>query len=374
MPNETTSNADPDHWYDRAVATFETAVETAAEVQNANLACWANLWGTWNAPQQWVEQSQRFIGEMKPAGPPRIAGISQLIVQSLQLHLELAGKCFELGRSASLEEMQLRASDCWATSLSAMRAATHAAVASQAMAMTWPEFSDTTVSNGHVRGLHRSQVRRGDVLDGRPRVIVVGLNCRDNCSSAAISLAAALDFNVTDLTRIAERSAVGRFVKLPLEQPTGPVIELIGLILRRDPLVPVRLDDLRQGLGHLMRYLGSHNDLAPDDVAMVAIGCGSARIDGGFAMLLKLLDDAGYPGLVYQPMSADKQLNDQGLARLGLPGGAADDLPPWSFPPSRWSDEDERQVAALHPYPEPTDDVPIGGRMTYLSGDDADQS
>ena len=142
----------------------------------------------------------------------------------------------------------------------------------------------------------KCQIVSGNILNGGHRIIVVGINCRDNCSSVAIALGSALDFAVTDLTRAAEDSAVGRFVKLAIQRP--PTEEIIGLVLRMDHRRPVRLEDLRSAIRHLMQYLGARQDLSPRDVAMVAIGTGAARIEGG--LFLNTSSDATLLRLVLE--------------------------------------------------------------------------
>ena len=221
-------------------------------------------------------------------------------------------------------------------------------------------------------GLRRSQVVSGDVLDGNHRIIIVGLNCRDNCSSAGIALSAAFDFPATDLTRHAEAAAVGRFVKLPIDRPGRGAIEILGLILRRDHRVAVDPMNLHDALSHLMRYLGSRNDLDPREVAIVAVGTGAARMEGGYPLLLQLLGQAGYPGLVYQPLDPGARLNDAALARIGITGRVDDPLPAWPAAGASWTDADERQVRAVSE-PVGAADTFISGRTTYLSGDDSDQ-
>ena len=215
------------------------------------------------------------------------------------------------------------------------------------------------------------QITSGNIINGGHRIIIVGINCRDNCSSVAISLGAALDFAVTDLTRAAETSAVGRFVKLAIAFP--PTEGILGLVLRQDHRQPVRLDDLRAAVRHLMQYLGSRRDLRPRDVAMVAIGTGAAQLEGGFASLLRFLVEEGYPGLLYEPQDEKARVSDAELAQLGIEGDRLDVLPPWTCKLTTWTHEDERAVVCRR---EPTHEIEhaqLGMRDSYLTGEDADQ-
>lgn len=198
--------------------------------------------------------------------------------------------------------------------------------------------------------MHRSQVRSGDILEAGHRVIVVGLNCRDNCGSAAKALTQAAGFSITKLKRIAGASDTGRFVRIYVEpSPVPHLREIIGLILRRDHHVPIRGEDLDAGLHRLVRYLGSpdHHQMHTHDVAMVAIGCGKGSLEGGFTSLLKHLIAARYPGVVYEPRDPQRRVGEAQLARLGLIGRPEDPLPSWRCPRSDWGEADERQVIGL---------------------------
>ncbi len=219
--------------------------------------------------------------------------------------------------------------------------------------------------------MKKCHIVSGNILNGGHRIIVVGINCRDNCSSVAIALGSALDFAVTDLTRAAEDSAVGRFVKLAIQRP--PTEEIIGLVLRMDHRRPVRLEDLRSAIRHLMQYLGARQDLSPRDVAMVAIGTGAARIEGGSATLLRILNEEGYPGVVYEPLDPGARLSEDELERLGGEGRPRDALSPWTCRPSTWTADDERAVVGRREHPHAIEHTPIGMRDSYLTGEDADQ-
>ncbi len=198
--------------------------------------------------------------------------------------------------------------------------------------------------------MKRSQVRSGDILSGGHRVVIVGLNCRDNCGGAAQAVAAAAGVSITRFKRIAHASDVGRIIRIDVpEAPRLRLREIVGLLLRRDRHLPIRIDDLRAALQQLVRYLGSpwHHQMHTHDVAMVAIGCGVGSLEGGFATLLKLLIEVHYPGLVYEPTDLAKRLTEPTMQAMGLAGRADDPLPSWRCPRSDWSERDEREVIGL---------------------------
>jgi hypothetical protein len=198
--------------------------------------------------------------------------------------------------------------------------------------------------------MQRSQVICGDILAGGHKMVIVGLNCRDNCGGAAQAVAAAANVSITRFKRLAHASDVGRIVRIDVpESPMRRLSEILGLLLRRDRHLPIRTDDLRRALRQLVRYLGSpwHHQMHTHDVAMVAIGCGVGSFEGGFASLLRLLIEVRYPGVVYQPIDPTKRLPDEKLKALGLAGRADDPLPSWRCPRSDWSDRDEREVIGM---------------------------
>lgn len=201
--------------------------------------------------------------------------------------------------------------------------------------------------------MQRSQVCHGDVLAGGHKVLVVGLNSRDNCGGAAQAVAAAAGFSIMQLKRVAHASDVGRILRIDVpDSPLPRLQEVMGLILRRDRHMPIRLDDLRSGLRKLVRYLGCacHHGMHTRDVAMVAVGCGVGSLEGGFAMLVRLLMEEEYPGVVYQPLDPAKQLSDEALAALGLKESPGDPLPPWRCRRSDWGACDERDVIGVRQY------------------------
>ncbi len=217
--------------------------------------------------------------------------------------------------------------------------------------------------------MNKSQIVSGDIFNGGHRIIVAGINCRDNCSSVAIALSLAFDFEVTYLTRLAEASSVGSFVKLQLEHATTQ--EILGLVLRLDHRRPVQIDSLRAAARHMMRYLGARRDLVPHDVAMVAIGTGDAHIEGGFASLLRILHEEGYPGIVYEPLNPDLRLSENEFDQIGLKGSPLEVLPQWKNTASAWTHEDEVAVTGAREHHE-IEHMPTGLRDSYLTGEDAD--
>lgn len=198
--------------------------------------------------------------------------------------------------------------------------------------------------------MQRCQILDGDILQGRHRILVVGLNCRDNCGSSAKAISESAGFSITQLKRLAGASDVGRFVRIDVPHcPVPHLREIIGLILRRDHYAPIQPRTLDEVLQRLVRYLGSadHHQMHTHDVGMVAIGSGQGSLEGGFATLIKHLIRARYPGVVYQPHNPAYRLSDEQLAKLGLTGRADDPMPSWRCRRSDWGDADEREVLSI---------------------------
>ena len=181
--------------------------------------------------------------------------------------------------------------------------------------------------------MFRSQIISGDIRTGGHRYVVVGVNARDNCGSAAKSICEGLRVSITQLKHAARCGDVGGVIRIEAGPATASdhAVTVLGLVLRRDAKLPIRIEDLRSAVEELVRFL-RHLDpraMHTADVGMVAAGTGGGRLLGGFATLLRVLIDEGYPGLVYQPDDPGHRLGEAALRQLGVAGAASDPLPPW---------------------------------------------